>query len=59
LSAMAAVGAMMPTDRAIASMTPNCGRSLLISPFLHSKRAGSPCNRPTEIIYPCGEPPGA
>src|ERR1700680_3293606 len=38
LRAMAAVGAMMPTDRAMASMTPSCGRSLLISPGLLSKR---------------------
>src|ERR1700694_4588191 len=31
LRAMAAVGAMMPTESAIASMTPNCGRSLVMN----------------------------
>jgi len=34
LRAIAAVGAMIPTDSAMASMTPSCGRSLLISPLL-------------------------
>ena len=39
--AIAAVGAMMPTDRAMASMTPSCGRSLLMSPSRLRLGAGS------------------